>query len=99
VLASVLSGMVFLCALRWRLAKEARQMSERLAPPSWCWRASSSCTPSMDLAAAAAHELGTPLSTIAVIAKELAREPAAGGQFADDIALLQAQGHALPRDF
>jgi len=43
------------------------------------------------LAAAAAHELGTPLSTIAVIAKELAREAANGSQFADDIALLQAQ--------
>ena len=43
------------------------------------------------LAAAAAHELGTPLSTIAVIAKELAREATNGSQFAEDVALLQAQ--------
>jgi two-component system sensor histidine kinase RegB len=43
------------------------------------------------LAAAAAHELGTPLSTIAVIAKELAREASKGSPFAEDIALLQAQ--------
>ena len=43
------------------------------------------------LAAAAAHELGTPLSTIAVVAKELAREAPKDGNFAEDIALLQSQ--------
>jgi two-component system sensor histidine kinase RegB len=43
------------------------------------------------LAAAAAHELGTPLSTIAVVAKELARTGTPGGSFADDLALLQTQ--------
>ena len=44
------------------------------------------------LAAAAAHELGTPLSTIAVVAKELAaRAPPDGSQFAEDLALLQSQ--------
>ncbi len=43
------------------------------------------------LAAAAAHELGTPLSTITVIAKELARDAPAGTQLADDLALLQTQ--------
>jgi two-component system sensor histidine kinase RegB len=43
------------------------------------------------LAAAAAHELGSPLSTITVVAKELAREAPPGGDFADDLALLQSQ--------
>jgi two-component system sensor histidine kinase RegB len=43
------------------------------------------------LAAAAAHELGTPLSTISVIAKELARGAPPGGHLADDLALLQTQ--------
>jgi two-component system sensor histidine kinase RegB len=43
------------------------------------------------LAAAAAHELGTPLSTIAVVAKELNRDAAQGSQFAEDLALLQSQ--------
>jgi two-component system sensor histidine kinase RegB len=43
------------------------------------------------LAAAAAHELGTPLSTIAVVAKDMAREAPAGSNFAEDIALLQTQ--------
>src|SRR5262245_59522516 len=43
------------------------------------------------LAAAAAHELGTPLSTIAVVAKELARGAPPDGNFADDLGLLQSQ--------
>jgi two-component system sensor histidine kinase RegB len=43
------------------------------------------------LAAAAAHELGTPLSTIAVVAKELAREAPKGSNFAEDVVLLQTQ--------
>ena len=42
------------------------------------------------LAAAAAHELGTPLATIAVVAKELARE-APEGSMRDDAWLLVAQ--------
>jgi two-component system sensor histidine kinase RegB len=43
------------------------------------------------LAAAAAHELGTPLATIALVAKELEREFPAGSLHADDIALLKSQ--------
>jgi two-component system sensor histidine kinase RegB len=43
------------------------------------------------LAAAAAHELGTPLGTIAVVAKELQRELPKEGPLAEDAALLRAQ--------
>jgi two-component system sensor histidine kinase RegB len=43
------------------------------------------------LAAAAAHELGTPLSTITVVAKELSRDAPSGSQLADDLGLLQTQ--------
>lgn len=43
------------------------------------------------LAAAAAHELGTPLSTIAVVAKELARDMPQGSEQAEDAALLLSQ--------
>jgi len=42
------------------------------------------------LAAAAAHELGTPLATIAVVAKEMARE-VTEGPLHDDALLLMAQ--------
>lgn len=43
------------------------------------------------LAAAAAHELGTPLSTIAVVAKELANDLPANSPLAEDAALLVSQ--------
>ncbi len=43
------------------------------------------------LAAAAAHELGTPLATIALVARELAREMPPGDAHADDLALLISQ--------
>ena len=43
------------------------------------------------LAAAAAHELGTPLATIALVAKELKRELPAEGPHAEDLDLLIGQ--------
>jgi two-component system sensor histidine kinase RegB len=43
------------------------------------------------LAAGAAHELATPLSTIAVVAKDLEREVVAGGAAADDVRLMRAE--------
>jgi two-component system sensor histidine kinase RegB len=43
------------------------------------------------LAAAAAHELGSPLATIAVVAKELARELPPESPYAEDAALLLSQ--------
>src|SRR5690606_12719384 len=43
------------------------------------------------LAAAAAHELGTPLATIALVAKELERDFRPGSAHADDVALLRSQ--------
>ncbi len=43
------------------------------------------------LAAAAAHELGTPLGTIAVVAKELQRELPKDGPLAEDAKLLRQQ--------
>jgi two-component system sensor histidine kinase RegB len=91
VLASVLAGTVFLALYVWRLAKEARQMTEALAATEMVLAREQQLHALDGLAAAAAHELGTPLSTIAVIAKELAREAPKGGSFAEDVALLQSQ--------
>jgi two-component system sensor histidine kinase RegB len=90
-LASVLAGMLFLALYVWRLAKEARQMADALAATELVLAREQQLHALDGLAAAAAHELGTPLSTIAVVAKELAREAPAGGNFAEDLALLQSQ--------
>jgi two-component system sensor histidine kinase RegB len=89
--ASVLSGMIFLALYAWRLAKEARQMADALAATEMVLAREQQLHALDGLAAAAAHELGTPLSTIAVVAKELNRDAAQGSQFAEDLALLQSQ--------
>jgi two-component system sensor histidine kinase RegB len=91
VLASVLAGMLFLTLYAWRLAKESRQMADALAATEMVLAREQQLHALDGLAAAAAHELGTPLSTIAVVAKELARGATANGSFADDVALLQSQ--------
>jgi two-component system, sensor histidine kinase RegB len=94
-LASVLAGMLFLALYAWRLAKESRQMADALAASEMVLAREQQLHALDGLAAAAAHELGTPLSTIAVVAKELARSAPPGGSlagnFTDDLALLQSQ--------
>jgi two-component system sensor histidine kinase RegB len=91
LLASVLSGMIFLALYVWRLAKESRQMADALAATEMVLAREQRLHALDGLAAAAAHELGTPLSTIAVVAKELSREAVPGSQLADDLSLLQTQ--------
>ena len=91
LLASVLSGMIFLALYAWRLAKEARQMADALTATELVLAREQQLHALDGLAAAAAHELGSPLSTITVVAKELAREAPKGGHLADDLALLQSQ--------
>jgi two-component system sensor histidine kinase RegB len=94
-LASVLAGMLFLALYAWRLAKESRQMADALAASEMVLAREQQLHALDGLAAAAAHELGTPLSTIAVVAKELARgappNGSGAGTFAEDLALLQSQ--------
>ena len=91
MLGSVLSGMVFLALYVWRLAKEARQMTDALAATEMVLAREQQLHALDGLAAAAAHELGTPLATITLVTKELAREVPPNSPIAEDIALLQAQ--------
>ena len=91
VLASVLSGMIFLALYVWRLAKESRQMTDALAATEMVLAREQQLHALDGLAAAAAHELGTPLATITLVTKELARELPPDSPIAEDIALLQAQ--------
>jgi len=91
LLASVLSGMIFLALYVWRLAKESQQMADALAATEMVLAREQRLHALDGLAAAAAHELGTPLATITVVAKELTRDAPPGSQLADDLALLQSQ--------
>lgn len=89
--ASVLCSLAFIGLYAHRLAKETREMSEALAATEHVLAREHRLHALDGLAAAAAHELGTPLSTIAVVAKELTRELPTDSPVAGDIELLRSQ--------
>jgi two-component system sensor histidine kinase RegB len=81
----------FIAIYNWSVAGEARRISEALAETQLTLARAQQLTALGTLAAAAAHELGTPLSTITVVAKELARDMPADSPYAEDVALIQSQ--------
>ena len=89
--AALVSGVIFFALYAQRIAKEARQMSDALAATEAVLLREQSMSALDGLAAAAAHELGTPLSTIAVVAKELQREFPKDDPHHEDLALLKTQ--------
>lgn len=91
LLTAVLAGMIFQALYALRLAKESRLMSAALAATELILAREQKLHALDGLAAAAAHELGTPLSTITLVAKELNRSLPADSAMAEDLSLLQAQ--------
>ncbi|MDQ0314001.1 ActS/PrrB/RegB family redox-sensitive histidine kinase [Amorphus orientalis] len=75
----------------FRVADEARQLSDALAATELVLAREQHLSALDGLAAAAAHELGTPLATIALVSKELEREIEAGSPHAEDVRLLRTQ--------
>jgi len=65
------AAIVFVGLYAWRIAEEARQLAQALAMTELVLEREQHISDLDGLAAAAAHELGTPLSTIAVVAGEL----------------------------
>ncbi len=82
---------VFISTYVWSVAEEARRMSEALAEARQALLREQRFTALGGLAAAAAHELGSPLATIAVVAKELSRSVPTDSPMAEDIELLLSQ--------
>ncbi len=74
-----------------QITQESRQLSEALAATELVLAREHYLTQLDGLAAAAAHELGTPLSTILVVARELERDIEPDSRFAEDIRLLREQ--------
>lgn len=91
MLAAIVSCAFFLTLYTWRLTKESQQMAAALAATDMVLANEQRLHALDGLAAAAAHELGTPLSTIAVITKELERELGGQERYAEDLALLRSQ--------
>ena len=86
-------GVVFIAAYAGSVSEEARRMSDALAATQMALAREQRMSALGALAAAAAHELGSPLATIAVTAKEMARTAPPAGPLADDIALLIEQSN------
>jgi len=84
-------GIVFIAAYVGSVAQEARQMSNALAATQMALAREQRLSALGGLAAAAAHELGSPLATIAVAAKEMQRAVKKGSALAEDVDLLIEQ--------
>lgn len=91
VWAAVVSGILFIGLYSWRTAEEGRRMADALAAAEMVLAREQRLLALDGLAAAAAHGLGTPLSTIAVVTKELLHDAAEGDPHYDDLLLLRAQ--------
>jgi two-component system, sensor histidine kinase RegB len=91
VWAAVVSGILFIGFYSWRTAEEARRMAEALAAAEMVLAREQKLSALDGLAAAAAHGLGTPLATIAVVTKELMRDAKPSDPHYEDVQLLRAQ--------
>jgi two-component system sensor histidine kinase RegB len=88
---SILLAIGFIGVYAWQLTEEGRQLAEALAATELVLAREQHLSQLDGLAAAAAHELGTPLSTISVIAKELERALEPNSPHTDDVRLLREQ--------
>jgi len=84
-------GVLFTAGYAWRVAEDAEKLELALATTQDVLQREQRLAALGGLAAAAAHELGTPLATIQVVAKELLRESPPGGPAAEDAGLILSQ--------
>lgn len=89
--ASILISVVFIGAYAWRVADETRKLSDALAATELVLAREQQISAIDGLAAAAAHELGTPLATIALVVRELERAMPEQSPHGADIKLLRQQ--------
>lgn len=87
--ALCLSG-AFVCLYAGRVAEEARRLGDALAATEFALVREQHLTQLDGLAAAAAHELGTPLATITLVVKEMLRHPDRAGS-REDLDILAQQ--------
>ena len=88
---SILLAIGFIGVYAWQITEESRQLANALAATELVLAREQHLSQLDGLAAAAAHELGTPLSTISVIAKELVNAIPADAPHGDDVRLLREQ--------
>ncbi|MDC7682603.1 ActS/PrrB/RegB family redox-sensitive histidine kinase [Asticcacaulis sp. BYS171W] len=90
-LAAILIGIVFTAGYAWHAALESRRMAQALSATQAVLEKEHRLSALGGLAAAAAHELGTPLGTIQVVAREMMRGVTPGTALYEDAELLVSQ--------
>jgi two-component system, sensor histidine kinase RegB len=88
--ALVLSTL-FIAGYIWSVAEEARRMRDAFAATQLALAREQRISAVGGLAAAAAHQLGSPLPTIALVTSELARDLPADSPYGEDVQLLLSQ--------
>ena len=84
-------GIVFTAAYAWQAQAEGQRMELALAATQAVLAREQRLSALGGLAAAAAHELGTPLATIQVVTKEMLRDAEPGTALHEDVTLLISQ--------
>lgn len=84
-------GSGLIATYAWRVADDARRLADALAATQMALAREQQMSALGGLAAAAAHELGSPLATIAITAKELANHIPADSPMAEEVAELVGQ--------
>ena len=88
---AIISSLSFTAVYAFRVADEARKLSDALTATELVLQREQHLSNLDGLAAAAAHELGTPLATIALVSKEMTRELEQGSALYEDATLLRSQ--------
>ena len=89
--SALVASLAFMAIYTYRIAEESRQMSKALSATEMIMAREQILLALDGLAAAAAHELGTPLGTISLVAKELQRAIETDSPLAEDVTLLKSQ--------
>ncbi len=90
-LAAILVSIVFTAGYAWQAALESRRMEQALAATQAVLEQEARLSALGSLAAAAAHELGTPLGTIQVVAREMLHALKPSNPLYEDAELLVSQ--------
>ena len=91
MLIALVSSIAFTGIYAYRVAEEARLLANALAATELVLQREQHISALDGLAAAAAHELGTPLATIALVAREMEKALGEDPRFREDVTLLRSQ--------
>ncbi|BDX01029.1 ActS/PrrB/RegB family redox-sensitive histidine kinase [Maricaulis maris] len=91
LLVAIFIAVAFTAVYSWRVSQEGKRMATALAATQSVLSREQRLSALGALSAAAAHELGTPLATIQLTAKEMLREIEAGTPLSEDAELLVTQ--------